>query len=362
MKIVVFAGGTGRRLWPISRQNSPKQFEPIIGDKSTVQLTIDRFRETIGLENVFISTNERYLKILREQLPEIPEKHFIGEPERRDLAAAVGLAMLHVRKRYGPDETTAIIWGDNYMNNEAAFLGMLRAGEQLIAEKKAKIVYIGETPRYANDNLGWIGIDQELGRMVDQPYYVYKSWVYRPPLDECQRMFVSGKYVWNTGYFVTTPGFILDEYESLKPAMWADLSKIGEAIDSPEYLPTLHRIYSRLEEISFDDAIVQNIDPDLAVVLHGTTGWSDPGTLYALKESINPDTNANVYKGMVKVLDSTDSLLYNYEEGKLLAVVGLEGMVVVNTDDALLVVHKDDIALVKELVNGFMGTELEKYS
>lgn len=362
MKIIVFAGGTGRRLWPISRQSSPKQFEPIVGDKSTVQLTVDRFRETYGLDNVFISTNDRYLDILREQLPEIPEDHFIGEPERRDLAAAVGLAMMHVRKRYGPDETVAIIWGDNYMTNEAAFLGMLRAGEQLLSANKAKIVYIGETPRYANNNLGWIGIGQELGQAAAHPYYAYESWIYRPPLEKCQEMFESGNYVWNTGYFVTTPGFVLDKYQSLKPDMWADLSKIGEEIGSQDYLPALHRFYSRLEIISFDDAIVQNIDPDLAVVLHGTTGWSDPGTLYALKESINPDPDANVNKGLVRALESTDSLLYNYEEGKLLAAVGLEGMVVVNTEDALLVVHKDDVALVKELVNSFMGTELERYS
>jgi mannose-1-phosphate guanylyltransferase len=362
MKVVIFAGGTGRRLWPISRQSSPKQFEPIVGEKSTVQLTVDRFRDTIKIENVFISTNERYQDILREQLPEIPEEHFIGEPERRDLAAAVGLAMLHVQKRFGPDETVAIIWGDNYMTNEAAFLDMLEAGGRIISEDKAKIVYMGETPRYANSNLGWIGIGQELGRAAGQPYFAYESWIYRPPLEKCQKMFESGNYVWNTGYFVTTPGFVLDKYKSLQPEMWDDLAKIGEAIDSSEYLSTLHRIYSQLEVISFDDAIVQNIDPDLAVVLHGTTGWSDPGTLYALKESINPDTKANVDKGLVRALETTDSLLYNYEEGKLLAAVGLEGMIVVNTEDALLVVHKDDVALVKELVNSLMGTELEKYS
>lgn len=362
MKIVVFAGGTGRRLWPISRQSSPKQFEPIVGEKSTVQLTVDRFRDTIGLDNVFISTNERYLDILREQMPVIPEDHFIGEPERRDLAAAVGLAMLHVRERYGPDETVAIIWGDNYMTNEAAFLEMLKAGEQIISENKAKIVYIGETPRYANNNLGWIGIGQELGRAADQTYYAYESWIYRPPLEKCQEMFESGNYVWNTGYFVTTPGFVMEKYESLQPEMWEKLTKIGRAFNSSEYLPTLHRLYSQLEVISFDDAIVQKIDPDLAVVLHGSTGWSDPGTLYALKESINPDTDANVDKGLVRALETTDSLLYNYEEGKLLAAVGLEGMIIVNTEDALLVVHKDDVALVKELVNSFMGTELEEYT
>jgi mannose-1-phosphate guanylyltransferase len=101
---------------------------------------------------------------------------------------------------------------------------------------------------------------------------------------------------------------------------------------------------------------------DSAVVLHGLTGWSDPGTLYALKESVNPDPDANAIQGNVVVLDSRDCLLYNYEEGKLLAVTGLDGMIVVNTDDAIVVVHKDNIKQVKQLVNGLAGTELEKYS
>ncbi len=113
---------------------------------------------------------------------------------------------------------------------------------------------------------------------------------------------------------------------------------------------------------SFDDAIVKHIDRKDAVVLHGNTGWSDPGTLYALKEAVNPRQESNVEKGLVKSLNSRDSLLYNYEPGKLLTAVGLDGMVVVNTEDAILVVHKDDISLVKELVDDLSTSELEKYS
>jgi mannose-1-phosphate guanylyltransferase len=133
-------------------------------------------------------------------------------------------------------------------------------------------------------------------------------------------------------------------------------------MNGPEYMETLNRVYPNLDSVSFDDAIVQNIDSEFAVVLHGTTGWSDPGTLYALKESVDSDPDVNVKKGLVVELSTRDSLLYNYEEGKLLAVAGLDGMVIVNTEDAIIVVHKDDINLVKEIVNGLIGTELEKYS
>ena len=108
--------------------------------------------------------------------------------------------------------------------------------------------------------------------------------------------------------------------------------------------------------------LLRHIDPADALVLHGTMGWSDPGTLYALKESIDPATDANVVKGLTRAHKSADCLLYNYDDDKLLAVAGLEGMIVVNTADALLVVHKDNIGLVKELVDGLLDTDLERYS
>lgn len=362
MKIVIFAGGTGRRLWPLSRQSSPKQFEPIMGDKSTVRLSVERVLSSYGADNIYVSTNVRYLDILRRQIPELSEENFIGEPERRDLAAAVGLAMGHVANRHGQDETVAIIWGDNLMADEAAFLRLMASAEEIITDNIAKIVFIGETARFANSNLGWIGLGEQLGERVGEAYFSFQSWLYRPSLERCRQMFASGRYVWNTGYFVTTPGFVGEMYRRHQPEMWDGLSTISAAIGSATYEPTLRRIYPRLAMTSFDDAIVQKIDPDLAVVLHGSTGWSDPGTLYALKEAINADTTANVEKGLVKPIASQDCLLYNYEEGKLLAVAGLEGMIVVNTADAILVVHKDDVRLVKELVNDLVGTELDKYS
>lgn len=362
MKIVIFAGGTGRRLWPISRQATPKQFEPIIGDKSTLQLSVDRVQLAYQLDNIFISTNERYADLIQAQLPGLDSHQIITEPVRRDLAGAVGLAMLHIEKLFGPDEAVAIIWGDNYMTNEAEFINLLGTAEEVLSQGQFEIIFIGETPRFANENLGWIEIGSKLGEVNSRPFHSFKSWHYRPDLETCREMYISGKYVWNTGYFVTTPGFMLKTYKLYQPNMWPELSEIRQAIGTKEYQRVLRQKYAALEVISFDDAIVQNIPEDKAIVLHGKSGWSDPGTLYALKESINPAMEANVELGLVVAHESNDCLLYNYESKKLLAVAGLEGMIVINTEDAILVVHKDDIPLVKELVNGLIGTELERFS
>lgn len=363
MKIIIFAGGSGRRLWPISRQKSPKQFEQIIGDQSTLQLAVARVRHVYGAANIFVSTNEQYVEIVRGQLPEIPPDQIIGEPTRRDLAAAVGLALAHLsRHTTNADEPVAILWGDNYMDQVDNFRAVLQTAETLLLKKEANIFFIGETPRFANENLGWIGLGPEKGRLDGQPYYGFESLTYRPPLAECRRMFAEGTHVWNTGYFVTTIGFVQSLYRQQQPQMWAQLTQIQAAIGQDNYQETLHRIYPQLEVMSFDDAILQHIPAQEALVLHGEMGWSDPGTLYALKEAINPDPAANVTMGLVKAAESQDCLVYNYEPDKLVAVIGLEGMIVVNTGDALLVVHKDKIPLVKKLVDGLEGTELENYS
>lgn len=366
MKIVIFAGGSGRRLWPISRQKSPKQFEPIIGSQSTLQLAVNRVLNTYGAENIFISTNEKYAGMVQAQLPELPPANVIGEPTRRDLAAAVGLAICHLshatpNERLN-EEVVAILWGDNYMDNVPNFLKVMATAEKLLEQKKANILFMGETPRFANDNLGWLGLGEKLGSLDGQSYYRFGSLTYRPPLADCQRMFAEKSHVWNTGYFVTTLGFVRQLYQAHQPNLWQQLGKIEAAIGQGDYTAVLHEIYPDLDVISFDDAVLQYVAPEQALVLHAEMGWSDPGTLYALKEAINPSEAANVTKGLAIAENCRDSLVYNYEAGKLLVTVGVEGLVVVNTEDAVLVVHKDQIPLVKKIVDGFEGTELEKYS
>jgi mannose-1-phosphate guanylyltransferase len=363
MKLVIFAGGSGRRLWPISRQKSPKQFEPILGSKSTLQLAVDRVLDAYGSENIFVSTNLKYVDLVREQLPELPAENVIGEPARRDLAPAVGLAMMHLaHASESEDEPIAILWGDNYMDQVETFREVLAAAEQLLLDKKANILFVGETPRFANENLGWIGLGEKLGSVRERPFYRFNSLTYRPKKELCEQIFAEKSHVWNTGYFVTTVGYIQKQYQLRQPAMWSQLQEIGAKIGQDGYPDTLNEVYPQMQTISFDDAILEFIPSEDAAVLHGEMGWSDPGTLYALKEAINPDTAANVTKGKVITEDVSDSLVYNYEDHRLVAVIGVEGMIVVNTEDALLVVPKDQIPLVKNMVDGLEGTDLEKYS
>jgi mannose-1-phosphate guanylyltransferase len=294
-------------------------------------------------------------------LPDLPPDNIILEPARRDLGPAVGLAMAHL-VHGDEEEPVAILWSDNYIENVSAFVDLLKVAEKLIAGGKADIIFIGETPRFANENLGWIGLGNQAGVIDATPYYSFKSLTYRPPLERCREMYAHGTHVWNTGFFVTTPGYIRRLYKRFSPEMWRQLGEIEASIGTKAYEATLARVYPTMESIHFDDAILTHLDPESAVVLHSEMGWSDPGTLYALKEAINPDTSANVTKGLVVDAASEDCLIYNYEAGKLVMAVGLKGMIVVNTGDAILVVHKDSIPLVKKVIDELQGTDLESYS
>ncbi|MFK7804389.1 MAG: mannose-1-phosphate guanylyltransferase [Anaerolineae bacterium] len=362
MKVIIFAGGFGRRLWPISLSSSPKQFEPIIGDRSTIQLAVDRVLPQFGAENIFISTNQRYADIIRDQLPDVPPENVIGEPTRRDLAAAVGLAMAHLGKNGDADEPVGILWGDNYMKDVPVFQSVMGTAEKIIQQKQADMVFMGESPRFANANLGWINLGGERGNIDGTSFYNFGKLTYRPEQSLCEEMYASKNCVWNTGYFVTSIGYVQNAYKEYMPEMATQLDEIAASIGTDSYQATLDRIYPTLESISFDDAILTHLNPKDAAVLHAPMGWSDPGTLYSLKEAINPSVEENVTRGRVIDSDSKDSLVYNYEDHKIVMGVGLEGMIVVNTPNAVLVVHKDDIKKVKALVEGFAGTDLESFS
>ena len=156
MKAVIFAGGVGSRLWPLSRENTPKQFEPISEGKSTLQLTVDRLVPEISPEDIYISTNAKFKEVIQKQLPQIPANNIICEPASRDVGPAVGLAVTHLFHLF-PNETMAILWGDHLIQSPEIFRQMLSAGDEVVQNNEDKVVFLGQVPRYPNPNIGWIG-------------------------------------------------------------------------------------------------------------------------------------------------------------------------------------------------------------
>jgi len=357
MKIIVFAGGVGTRLWPLSRKNTPKQFEKIIGDKSTLQLTIERLLPDFKLKDIYIATGQRYKEIIKSQLQEISEENFIFEPDMRDVGPAVGLAMVHIGK-FHPDSPVAIIWSDHFVRKERRFREVLRMGQKLVSHNPNSLILIGQRARFANQNLGWIELGKKLTEIRGTKVYYFKRIIYRPTLEETERFFKNKDFTWNPGYFITTPRFLLHQYKKFAPSIWKGLMKIQDSIGKNTYNSTLARIYPTFEKISFDDAILERVDPKHISVIAADLGWSDIGAWEALKEALEIKSGENVTRGKVLIDDSSDNLVFNYTD-QLVVGIDLEKMIVINTDDVLLICNKRSVPKIKKLVESFAGTPNE---
>jgi len=340
MKFIIFAGGIGTRLWPLSRENSPKQFDKIFEGRSTIQLAVERITG-FGLENIFIQTVEAFKDKINEQIPGLTGDQIFIEPERRNVGPAVCYAMRELEKR-GHTGPVAILWADHLMERKNEFIDALKIANKLIVQQPERFIFMAERPRFANNNLGWINVGDKKGEIDGKDYFAFRGWKYKPSSAECDRMFKSGNFFWNPGYFVTSVKFLLDQYRSFAPGIY-------RAIFSGRY--------SEAEAVHFDRAIIEKVDLENAVVIKTNMGWSDPGTLYALKEALEETRNSNVETGTVASLDCLDCLLFNLENEKVMAAVGVNGLVIVNTSDALIVVHKDEVQKVTDLVKKMKEAE-----
>lgn len=357
MKVIIFAGGVGTRLWPLSRKNTPKQFEKIIGDKSTLQQTVDRLLPEIDCNDIYIATGKRYEPTVIEQLPQIPKENFIFEPEMRDVGPAIGLATSLLASKF-PNQPVAILWSDHLVKHISEFKHALFLAEDYITSKKAAFVFIAQKPRFANQNIGWIEIGEQEGEDDQTQIFHFKKLRYRPKLENAISFFENKQFVWNLGYFVTTPSFLEALFKTHKPEMYQTLQDIVRTWGTKDFDKTLQSLYPGLEKINFDDAILEKLTPEKIYVISSDIGWSDVGAWEALKEALSQTQDDNVTNGNVLVEDSRDSLVFNYAK-QLVVGIDLSEMLVITTNDVVLVCPKTSVPKIKELVESLSGTPHE---
>lgn len=355
---LLLAGGTGQRLWPLSRKNSPKQFAPLIGSKSSFQLAVERLATRVAPTRTYVGTNRAYEPILRAQAPELPASNFLLEPCRRDVAAAVALAFFSLEKD-GVTGPFLFQWADNYVKNTAALERAIDCGHALVRENPQRMVFLGEKPRYPSENLGWIELGKRQGELEGMPYYGFESWQYRPPKARCEDMLASGNFVWNSGYFVTTVEFMTAAFRRHAPELAACIEEIVAYRGTPQERSKLEELYPKAPSLHFDVAILEQLPREQAVLLQVDLGWSDPGNLYSLKEALEDSPGATVTRGSVVALRNKDSFIYNLTGERPVAAMGLDGVIVVDTPDVLLVVHKDSVRNLGDLLSelGAQGHE-----
>lgn len=357
MKIVIFAGGVGSRLWPLSRKNTPKQFEKIIGDRSTLQLAAERLQPDFSWEDLYVSTGAKYQEIVRDQLPHLPQDHVIGEPVMRDVGPAVGL-MTGILQKESPHEPMTILWSDHLVKKEDHFRKILKTAGDLIKEDPNKIIFVAQQPRFASENLGWIDFGEPSFKKNDLQFCSFVGFKYRPDAETAKHYFASGHHAWNLGYFVTTPAFLWEQFRKFAPEVFAGLSEIADAWKTPHFNEVLERVYPTLEKVHFDNAVLEKLNPSDALVISENIEWSDIGAWEALKEALASNQDENVTKGNVLMEDSRDSLMFNFEN-KMVVGIDLDELVVVNTNDVLLVCPKNSVPKIKKFVEKLAGTPHE---
>ncbi|MBI3366016.1 mannose-1-phosphate guanylyltransferase [Candidatus Roizmanbacteria bacterium] len=359
MKAVIFAGGVGTRLWPLSRQKSPKQFEKIIGEKSTLQHAVERLLPEFKPQDIYISTGIQYVDVVLKQLPMLPRENILEEPEKKDVGPAVAFMMGYLSKKF-PHEPAVILWSDHLVRNQSLFKKIIISSGALVKKEKEKIIFIGQKPRFASDNLGWLETAGIYRKEEGITFHKFAECKYKPNKELAEKYFKDKKYCWNLGYFVSTPHFIYSLFKRFAPQVYRLTENILMSLDKKEFKTIFAKYYHEMPEINFDNAILEQLDENFAYVVIGDIGWSDVGAWEALKEALEEKKDDNITKGNVLLEGSQDNLVYNYDGKKLLVGVDLNSLLIVNTDDVLLVAKKTSVSKIKKMVEGFKGTKLEK--
>lgn len=341
------SGGGGTRLWPLSRQRMPKQYQALIGEKPLIRQTFDRLKEEFNLDDIYVSMGKTSVPFVKKQLSEIKSSHYIIEPEKRDTGPAMGFVAATFLKSF-PNEPIAYIPADHIVKNQGIFLRSLRVAEEIIKEK-GQLVDIGVVPLFPNTNLGYTHIGKNATRHEGITLYDFLGHTEKPKYETAKKYIESKEYLWHASYYMWTPAKILEAFASLAPDIHKHLKAIADAWETGKQKKVLEEEYSQIEKISFDYAIMEKIPHDQVLIIKADFFWSDIGMWGSVKKLQEENAEDNVVKGEHVIIDSEDCLIYGKKD-KMIATLGLKDIVIIDTDDALLVADKSRDFEIKKII------------
>jgi len=347
---VIMAGGAGKRLWPASRQNKPKQLIPMIGGKSLLDVAVGRLDGLFEPDHVLIVTSAAYADQIRGSFPALPAENVVGEPEGRDTANAIALAAEIIRAR-DDDATMAVFTADHIIRPVERFARCVRQACETAESHPGSLVTFGIRPTSPHTGLGYIHFGDMLETGPARRVLGFKE---KPDHHTARTYVDSGQYYWNSGMFVWRVDTIRQAMAEFLPESARKLARVGDAAKAGEDInPILAEVYPQLPKISIDYAVMEKSSDVLMVEL--TCQWLDVGSWPALADvvDVDADNNATVAPRAV-VLDGTGNVIYSENE-HLLAVVGMDDCIIVHTPDATLVCNKSDSQRLKELLDMVIG-------
>lgn len=355
---VIMAGGVGSRFWPRSRERKPKQLLEIIGQGTMIQNTVERIKSFVSPEHILVVTNRAQHQAVREQLPFLDPRNIIVEPIGRNTAPCIGLAACRIR-RDDPNAIMVVLPADHLIRNRDEFLRIIELACRVAVETDA-LITIGIKPTHPETGYGYIQIDEdnaERNPYFSQGVYRVKTFAEKPNLETAERFLQSGDFLWNSGMFVWKTSTILNEIRIHLPDLYEQLMNVDAALDSPAYDEALEKAYGLIRSISIDYGVMEKAGN--VFVIKGDFGWSDVGSWDEVVRLSAHDAQGNALRGKVIVKDSTRNFID--ANGKMVAAVGVEDLIIIVTDDAVLVCKRGRSQDVKEIVDYIRRKQMNDY-
>jgi mannose-1-phosphate guanylyltransferase len=350
---VIMAGGVGSRFWPRSKVKTPKQLLNIFGNSTMIQETVARLDGIVDKENIFIITNKVQREEIVKQLPELPEENIIEEPFGRNTAPCIGLASVVIKSKANEDAVTMILPADHIIKDIDEYHETLKKAADFAYSSKG-LVTIGIKPTRPETGYGYIQIEEN--EVADNVHKVY-TFAEKPNYATAVRFLESGDFYWNSGMFIWRVDAILNEIEKYMPDLYEGLNELIPVVSSPDFNKTLANVYGKLRNISIDYGIMEKSQN--VYLTKGEFSWSDVGSWEEVYQLANKDDNGNAIVGKVFTDMTVDS--YIYSPGKFTSVIGVDNLIIINSDDALLICRRDQSQEVKKIVDHLKINKLTEY-
>lgn len=350
---LIMAGGRGERFWPKSRKNLPKQFLSLTDDgKTMIQLTVERILPLVDIEDIYIATNKDYLPLIKEQLPDLPLENVICEPIGRNTAPCIAVSAAIISKKYD-NAIMMVLPSDHLVKYSSMYQSSLKDACE-VAEKDDNLVTVGITPDYPETGYGYIKF---VNSEVEGRAYKVDRFVEKPNIELAKEYLASDDYLWNSGQFIWKISTIMNKFKELMPETFDGANEIKEAYGTELYEAVLNKVFPEFPSISIDYGIMEKSEN--IYVIPGTFGWDDVGSWLAVERIKKSNEFGNIVDGNIVTINTKNCIIQG--DKKLIATVGLEDLVIVDTEDATLICDRDSTADIKKVLENLKICNRNEY-
>lgn len=341
---VIMGGGVGSRFWPCSRKSLPKQFLDFFGTgRSLLQQTFDRFNKIIPTDNIFIVTNALYADLVKQQLPQMKQDRILLEPARRNTAPCILWASYHIRA-IDPNASIVVAPSDHLILKEDEFTQAVQRGLEFIS-KEDKLLTLGIKPNRPETGYGYIQIAEQVG----DNFYKVKTFTEKPELELAKLFISTGEFYWNSGIFMWNVNSVIKASEKLLSEVVLKLNAKSDVFNTPEEQNYINEVFPTCPNVSIDFGLMEKADN--VFISLGDFGWSDLGTWGSLYDLSDKDEHQNVTLKCKSMIYNSDNNIIAMPEGKLVVIDGLDGYLITENDDVLLICKKDEEHAIRKYVN-----------